>query len=112
MLFIYIWILCLCYRLHGSYEALKGGNVIEAMEDFTGGVSESIDLLQSPPPGLFKIMKTSYDRDSQLGCSINAKPGQIEAKLPTGLIAGHAYTITDVRKVSRKGFISNHFSFI
>ena len=69
------------------------------MEDFTGGVSESIDMTQNPPPGLFQILKSSYDRDSQLGCSINAKPGQIEARLPTGLIAGHAYTITDVIKV-------------
>ncbi|XP_072170100.1 calpain-9-like isoform X1 [Diadema setosum] len=90
-------------KLHGSYEALKGGNVIEAMEDFTGGVSESIDMKQNPPPGLFKILKSSYDRDSQLGCSINAKPGVTEAVLPSGLIAGHAYTITDVRKVSVRG---------
>lgn len=90
-------------KLHGSYEALKGGNVIEAMEDFTGGVSESYDMTQNPPKGLFKILKSSYDRDSQLGCSINAKAGQIEAKLSTGLIAGHAYTITDVKKVSVGG---------
>ncbi|XP_030855129.1 calpain-9-like isoform X2 [Strongylocentrotus purpuratus] len=90
-------------KLHGSYECLKGGNVIEAMEDFTGGVSESIDLNQNPPKGLFKILKSSYDRDSQLGCSINAKPGVTEAKLPSGLIAGHAYTITDVKKVNVKG---------
>ncbi|XP_041468638.1 calpain-9-like isoform X7 [Lytechinus variegatus] len=85
-------------KLHGSYECLKGGNVIEAMEDFTGGVSESIELKQNPPKNLFRVLKIAYDRDSQLGCSINAKPGETEAKVGLGLIAGHAYTITDVQK--------------
>ena len=32
-------------RLHGSYEALDGGNLSDALVDFTGGVAELI-LLQ------------------------------------------------------------------
>ena len=30
------------FRLHGSYEALKYGTVLDGIADFTGGVSESV----------------------------------------------------------------------
>ena len=32
------------YRLHGSYGALDGGNLSDALVDFTSGISEMIDL--------------------------------------------------------------------
>ena len=56
-------------RLHGSYEALKGGNTSEAMEDFTGGISELYELKQAPQ-NLFKIMLKAYERSSLLSCAI------------------------------------------
>ncbi|XP_022086070.1 calpain-B-like isoform X2 [Acanthaster planci] len=90
-------------KLHSSYEALKGGNTLEAMEDFTGGFSESHDLKKAPK-NLFKIMFDAYNHDSQMGCSIDANPNEIEAKLDNGLIKGHAYTITDVRRVAIPGY--------
>ncbi|XP_038074057.1 calpain-B-like isoform X3 [Patiria miniata] len=93
-------------KLHGSYEALKGGNTVEAMEDFTGGFSESHDLKKAPK-NLFKIMFDAYNHDSQMGCSIDANPNEIEAKLSNGLIKGHAYTITDVRRVPIPGYGSS-----
>lgn len=58
------------HRLHGSYEALKGGTTCEAMEDFTGGVSEIYDLTKAPP-NLFNIMLKAYQRGSLMGCSID-----------------------------------------
>ena len=32
-------------KLHGSYEALDGGSVTAALVDLSGGVTESIDLM-------------------------------------------------------------------
>lgn len=82
-------------RLHGSYEALKGGSTCEAMEDFTGGVSEWYDLKEAPG-NLFTILQKAADRNSMMGCSIEPDPNVTEAETPQGLIRGHAYSITKV----------------
>ena len=54
----------------GSYEALKGGATSEAMEDFTGGVTETFDFRQGVTPALFAIMLKAHERNSLMGCSI------------------------------------------
>jgi len=86
-------------KLFGSYETLKGGQTIEALEDFTGGVTELIDLQDLTPPNLFQVMLKGYERQSLMGCSIQADPGSIEARLDNGLIIGHAYSVTGVMMV-------------
>lgn len=63
----------LVFRLHGSYEALKGGNTTEAMEDFTGGVTEFYEMKEAPKE-LYKIMKKALERGSLMGCSIDVSP--------------------------------------
>ncbi|XP_012522095.2 calpain-B isoform X6 [Monomorium pharaonis] len=85
-------------KLHGSYEALKGGTTCEAMEDFTGGVTEMYQMDQTPP-NLFKILLKAFERNSLMGCSIEPDPNIVEAETPQGLIRGHAYSITCVRNV-------------
>ena len=86
------------FRLCGSYEALKGGQTSEAMEDFTGGVTEIFDT-KKPPQNFFRLLMKAQERQSLMCCSIEAKPNEIEAKLNNGLIKGHAYTITSLKKV-------------
>ncbi|XP_025105443.1 calpain-B-like isoform X7 [Pomacea canaliculata] len=89
-------------KLNGSYEALKGGSTSEAMEDFTGGVTEMFELRAKTPPNLLKIMLKAFERGSLMGCSIDADAGRIEAELPNGLIMGHAYSVTSVNMMDIK----------
>jgi len=58
-------------RLYGSYESLTGGSSSEAMEDFTGGITEMFDLMQNVPQDLFKVMFKAVERESMMGCSVD-----------------------------------------
>uniref|UniRef100_A0A3Q2W2Q0 Calpain-3 n=1 Tax=Haplochromis burtoni TaxID=8153 RepID=A0A3Q2W2Q0_HAPBU len=84
-------------KLHGSYEALKGGNTLEAMEDFTGGVTEYFELSDDPTE-LYKIMKNALERGSLMGCSIDS---ELESRTEQGLVRGHAYSIISLEEVSK-----------
>ncbi|CAH8514697.1 unnamed protein product [Schistosoma intercalatum] len=84
-------------KLCGSYEALKGGTTSEALEDFTGGIAEMFDLKKDTPPNLLQVMLKSQELGSLMACSIQADPNKYEARLPNGLIMGHAYSITSVK---------------
>uniref|UniRef100_A0A915PM08 Calpain catalytic domain-containing protein n=1 Tax=Setaria digitata TaxID=48799 RepID=A0A915PM08_9BILA len=91
-------------KLYGSYEALKGGTTSEALEDMTGGLTEFIDLTESPP-NLLQMMFRGFEMGSLFGCSIEqidllqASPMEFEARTPEGLVKGHAYSITGMRLV-------------
>ncbi|XP_029708160.2 calpain-A isoform X10 [Aedes albopictus] len=84
-------------KLHGSYEALKGGTTCEAMEDFTGGVTEMYDLKDQTPPNLYAIIEKGFQRNSMFACSIEPDPHVTEAETREGLIRGHAYSITKIK---------------
>ena len=99
-------------RLHGSYEALKGGTTSEALEDMTGGLTEFFDLDQSPPKNLMSMMMRGFEMGSLFGVSIEADPNVCEAKLSNGLIKGHAYSVTGMRIVSRWLSIMNVRLFV
>ncbi|XP_046288069.1 calpain-9 isoform X3 [Marmota monax] len=90
-------------KLNGSYEALKGGSTLEAMEDFTGGVAETF-LTREAPQDFYTILGKALKRGSLLGCSMDIRnAAESEARTPFGLIKGHAYTITGLDQVDFRG---------
>nr|XP_003940818.1 calpain-9 isoform X2 [Saimiri boliviensis boliviensis] len=90
-------------KLNGSYEALKGGSTIEAMEDFTGGVAETFQTKEAPE-NFYEILEKALKRGSLLGCSIDTRnAAESEARTPFGLIKGHAYTVTGTDQVNFRG---------
>ncbi|XP_072248125.1 calpain-5a [Leuresthes tenuis] len=94
-------------KMCGCYEALDGGNTADALVDFTGGVSEPMDLTENgykddeeKQTELFERVLKVHNRGGLISCSIRATTAaDMEARLACGLVKGHAYAVTDVRRV-------------
>nr|XP_033802283.1 calpain-6 [Geotrypetes seraphini]XP_033802284.1 calpain-6 [Geotrypetes seraphini]XP_033802285.1 calpain-6 [Geotrypetes seraphini] len=94
-------------KLSGSYEALDGGNTGDAMVDFTGAVAEHLDLTQGryrqdmiEQTKLFEDLHKVHSRGGLISCSIKPiSSADTEAVTDLGLVQGHAYSVTAVRKV-------------
>ncbi|OWK53576.1 Calpain-14 [Lonchura striata] len=83
-------------KLYGSYEDLQIGQVSEALVDFTGGVNTRIKLAEAPPD-LWHILTRATYSTSLMGCQTHLGTTKV---LKNGLVAGHAYTVTGIRKVT------------
>ncbi|KAM4742098.1 LOW QUALITY PROTEIN: calpain-12 [Anableps anableps] len=89
-------------KLVGSYGSLKGGNISEGMEDFTGGIAYSLPVTSRTPPVLWRILTAALSRGSLLSCFIQASSYSEVGKVTAdGLVKGHAYAITDTDKVAK-----------
>ncbi|XP_062410400.1 calpain-12 [Sardina pilchardus] len=87
-------------KLMGYYSSLKGGNISEGMEDFTGGIAYSQLVSAYKPPVLWRQLTAALSRGTLLSCFIQAKTWrEIGTVTPEGLVRGHAYAITDTDKV-------------
>lgn len=91
-------------KLQGNYDNIGiGGHTTNALVDFTGGISESIDLrkIRSSPGDLFDVMYAMMQKSSMMACDIQS---QTVATTPesNGLYKGHAYSITNVIRLTSK----------
>ncbi|KAF6155138.1 hypothetical protein GIB67_019664, partial [Kingdonia uniflora] len=90
-------------KLHGSYEALEGGLVQDALVDLTGGAGEEIDIRSAE----VQIDLASGRLWSQLlrfkqeGFLLGAgSPSGSDVHISSsGIVQGHAYSILQVREV-------------
>ena len=109
-------------KLHGCYENLdvcktnlvillmtlryhQGGHIFDAMVDFTGGYSEyrmlDKDAGTSDQEEVFSTLLRYHERGSLLGCGIFPRDGDgVETSIAgTGLVDGHAYTLTGAARL-------------
>ncbi|XP_014251808.1 calpain-5-like isoform X2 [Cimex lectularius] len=92
-------------KLHGSYEALKEGELSDALVDFTGGVCEVIDLAAGRYDDLEEKRAQLYDMlnkestDHSIVCFTAPSNSNIGERTELGLTKGHTYHMTDIKKV-------------
>ncbi|KAL0436113.1 UNVERIFIED_CONTAM: Calpain-type cysteine protease DEK1 [Sesamum radiatum] len=90
-------------KLHGSYEALEGGLVQDALVDLTGGAGEEIDMrsAQSQIDLASGRLWSQLLRFKQEGFLLGAgSPSGSDVHVSScGIVQGHAYSILQVRDV-------------
>ena len=59
-------------RLHGSYEALKYGSVLDGLADLTGGVAECLPL-RGDPTGSGRLLVELLDMTSVITANIQVE---------------------------------------
>ena len=97
------------FRLHGSYGALDGGNLSDALVDFTSGISEMIDLTlkneqfsrhPEQKKELFDTLAQELEDHALMCAAITAtNEDEMEQRTELGLVKGHAYGITAVKRI-------------
>ncbi|KAM4726367.1 calpain-5-like isoform 1-T2 [Anableps anableps] len=93
-------------KLSGCYESLEGGNTGDAVVDFSGAVSEAIDLKkeefykdQNKQDTFFADLLKVWDRGGIISSSIRPEGYELESRMENGLVRGHAYSVTAVKQV-------------
>ncbi|XP_038983004.1 calpain-type cysteine protease ADL1-like [Phoenix dactylifera] len=90
-------------KLHGSYEALEGGLVQDALVDLTGGAGEEIDMRSSQAQidlasGRLWSQLLHFKREGFL-LGAGSPSGSDVHISSSGIVQGHAYSILQVREV-------------
>ncbi|GKC62054.1 calpain-type cysteine protease DEK1, partial [Tanacetum coccineum] len=90
-------------KLHGSYEALEGGLVQDALVDLTGGAGEEIDMrsAQAQIDLASGRLWSQLLRFKQEGFLLGAgSPSGSDVHISSsGIVQGHAYSLLQVREV-------------
>jgi len=94
-------------KLHGSYEALKYGSVLDGLADLTGGVAESV-LLKGDPTQSGRLLVDLLDMTSVItaniqqekeGANKHTSTTTLEDRCANGITVGTNYRVYSVEKV-------------
>lgn len=64
------------FRLHGSYEALKYGTLLDGLADLTGGITESINIRQDQTT-CGRMIGKMLDMTSIVTCTVQLPSPQV-----------------------------------
>ncbi|CAH1109619.1 unnamed protein product [Psylliodes chrysocephalus] len=90
-------------KLHGSYEALKYGSLLDGLADLTGGITESIPLRQDAT-SCARLLYKLLDMTSIVTCTVqspqpnNQNRSQSNEKLSNGAQTGINYRIQTIER--------------
>ncbi|XP_053330045.1 calpain-1 catalytic subunit-like [Spea bombifrons] len=95
-------------KVCGGYPALQGGAIPEALEDFTGGIAESVSLSGHDHEETWSLVSQSEGGKALMACYIQASdPSDIGHVNEEGLVLGHAYAVIGAKRVlSKSGEVS------
>ncbi|XP_027886710.1 calpain-5-like [Xiphophorus couchianus] len=103
-------------KLFGCYESLDGGNTRDAVVDFSGAVAEAIDLQEEKyytdkktQDKLFDNLLKVWEHNGIISSSINPQGFELESRTDNGLVRGHAYSVTDVKRVQLSHGLRTYF---
>nr|XP_046266467.1 calpain-2 catalytic subunit-like isoform X2 [Scatophagus argus] len=89
-------------KICGSYGDMIAGNPPEAFKDFSGGVHMHYKLSKSPPD-LWDIMNRATQCNTMMGCGSFSEEKGREIFDKFGLVDGHAFAVTGVKRVDSDG---------
>lgn len=95
-------ILLYVYRLHGSYEALKYGSLLDGLADLTGGITENIQIKQDAT-ACSRLLNKLLDMTSIITATVLPPNHQLKShveKLANGIQIGTNYRVYAVERVS------------
>ncbi|ELT98268.1 hypothetical protein CAPTEDRAFT_97820 [Capitella teleta] len=88
-------------KLHGSYEAIEGGQTMDALVDLTGGLAERYEV-KGADPNMYRYLLRAHKAGSFVACSRKGDWRKATKAEANGLVSGHAYTITRVMRISHR----------
>ena len=90
-------------KAHGSFNAISGGMVAEALLDLTGYPTEVIEFSAGSFDSelLWARLKAYRQLELPMGCGTESAVGSEELR-EVGLVGHHAYSLIDVREARRR----------